>query len=142
MNNVKINLQLEMGFCNDSSMDVEVFVDDTRVYNIVDNLSSTVDLELSVTWPTVLTFRLHGKDKNKDTTIDKDGNIVENKFVKLAKLNVNGVPLLEKNLYQISNFNNQNEIFWDLNGTATVEFTHKTPLRWLLFLNNTIYFRD
>ena len=60
----------------------------------------------------------------------------------LKKMTVNGFPLIESVLYNITMFKGENEIFWDDNGTATIELTKNNPTRWLLSLNNTIYFRE
>ena len=57
-------------------------------------------------------------------------------------MTVNGFPLIESVLYNITMFKGENEIFWDDNGTATIELTKNNPTRWLLSLNNTIYFRE
>lgn len=141
MSDVNIQIELELGYCN-GYMNVLLLVNDKEIQKIKNNTPSALHFNFNVEWPAVLQFQLKGKNKKSDTVMDYNGTILENKYVKLKKFIVNGISLLNSNLYQISFFKNNNEIFWDDNGIAIIKLTHKNPLRWLLFNNNTIYFRE
>ena len=141
MNQVRLNIEFEMGYCN-GYMHCRILNHDEEIFDIKNNEDEILKLDFATNWPTTLKFQLTNKDPNNDTVIDKNGKILYNKFMRLKKFAVNNLPLIEPNLYKISVFAGENEIFWDRNDTATIELTEDNPTRWLLSLNNVIYLRD
>lgn len=141
MNKVNLSIEFEMGYCN-GYMQCKVLNNDKEIFDIKNNENKILKLDFTTDWPTILRFELTNKDPNRDTAIDENGNILENKYMWLKKFAVNNLPLNEPNLYKIAVFAGKNEIFWDRNETATIELTEDTPTRWLLSLNNVIYLRE
>jgi hypothetical protein len=141
VNQVKLSIEFEMGYCN-GYMHCRVLNNDKEIFHIKNNDDEVLKLDFATVWPTTLRFELTNKDQNKDTVVDKNGNILYNKFMRLKKFTVNNLPLIEPNLYKIAVFGGHNETFWDRNETATIELTKNNPARWLLSLNNVIYLRE
>ena len=141
MNKVNLSIEFEMGFCN-GYMHCRVLNNDKEIFDIKNNDDEVLKLDFATVWPTTLRFELSNKDQNKDTVVDKNGNILYNKFMRLKKFTVNNLPLSDPNLYKITVFAGINETSWDKNGTATIELTDNNPTRWLLSLYNVIYLRE
>lgn len=142
---VRIDLQLESGRCH-GSMKMEISDDHGQLISLDDLPQGTVDVPLEIQWPNKICVQLSGKDKDNDTEMDDAGNITENKFVRLIGVRVNGIPLLEKSLYDICTWRPQKgdhiqEVFWDDNGCAELLFDGINPMRFMIDLDNVLYFR-
>lgn len=142
---VIVDLQLECGRCNGS---MQISISDSHdVLVTMDDLPlGIVDIPLVIDWPNTLNVQVSGKDNNTDTENDEHGNIIANKFVRLVGVRVNGIDIIERCLYDICTWrleghDSRQETFWDQNGQAQIRFDHDNPLRFMIHLNNVLYFR-
>lgn len=142
---VRIELELEVGRCN-GSMTVTISDSKTIIATMADLPQGTIEIPLEIDWPDVLHLQVSGKDQDNDTENDEFGNITANKFVRLVGIRINGMDLIERCLYDICTWttddhHSSQETFWDSNGTAQIKFVYQDPLRFLIDLDNVLYFR-
>lgn len=101
--------------------------------------SSEVHLRLQL--PSQLVFDISGKDYNHDTQVDQQGNITNDKYVKLLGLRIGGIPVEEVNIFKILNYQTDlgttiNSVYWGFNGTVTIDINQENFIKYLLLLDN------
>ena len=65
---------------------------------------------VDMTLPTKITLMVHGKDMNKDTKLDDQGNIIEDLYVRITGVYLDGFNLGEDFLYKKIKFITDNEV--------------------------------
>lgn len=138
-----VTILLEFGHCN-GTMDLVVkdrhgTLDDIKKIN-----QQQITLNYSIALPNQLVIHLTGKNYTTDTHLDNQGNIVNNKFVKLQQLWLGNIELNPETLIQVCEYQTDRDskkrfsTLWDCNGTVTMDFFDKTSTEFLLHLNNKI----
>lgn len=132
----EIELEFNIGEIDGKSMCMEI---DNNVYS---NLYNGFKYSTSLTFPNVINITLSGKGKN-DTIIDDNGNIIDDKFIQLTKLIVDGIPVDEIYLKtHIILHTDDNMIvksnYWGFNGKVTIEFNEPNAFLWLIHTQNAI----
>lgn len=98
---------------------------DTDTFEFTDNIELPADI----------TIDLYGKGVN-DTSIDSDGNIVADKYIKLEELSVDRVPLHILSLIHIAEIdhdvNTNVTNYWGFNGRAKIKIEHPDSFLWHL----------
>lgn len=138
-----VTLEFEIGRCN-GSMTMEIISKNNR-WVFADIVNDRLTVDISIHWPDVLQVNLTGKDLTKDTQVDRDGNIVANKYVRLTGVKVLNMDLIEPAIYRICEFypqdgESKSDIFWDRDGYVKLSFDQKNPMRWNLGINNILRF--
>jgi hypothetical protein len=138
-----IKLLLEIGHCN-GAMDM-IVQDRSGTIDRQEKISqSTLELNYSIALPNQLTIKLSGKNYNTDTLVDNNGNITQNKYIKLKKLWFGKIELNELSLIQICCYQTDRDTqsrfstLWDSNGTVTMDLFDKTSIEFLLHLHNKL----
>jgi hypothetical protein len=92
--------------------------------------------EQMITLPTQLDLEFGGKDSNNDTIIDKDGNIIKDKYVLITEIRLDGMmiePLyLQRRLKLEYNGQVNYSNYIGLNGKMTIEFNKPDVFRQLM----------
>jgi hypothetical protein len=120
-----MKLVFEIGRCHGEAMAMEVWCNGACVATFDNIKDNTIELVLDVTLPTTLEFHTRGKAPN-DTVIDPEGSIVEDKYIKLIRVQYDQMPvkkwILEKHychgVDQTGNRYNTNYIGY--NGVTTI----------------------
>ena len=146
MNTVTVIMGFEIGHCN-GSMHINIADKSSHILTMSNLTENTHSVTFDVSWPNRLTLTLSNKDMRRDTQIDKQGNIIADKYVKLVYMSVNGFKLSESALYKICQYTVPgqeitNEVYWGFQGNVIIDFDQPTPTRWNLCLNNVLFFRN
>ena len=83
-----IKLDFEIGKIDNKSMTMIVVHENAK--KVYSNLEEKFTLQMSINFPTQVKLILLGK-KNNDTVVDENQNVVQDKFVKLTKLEVDNL---------------------------------------------------
>ena len=135
----RIDINFKFGECN-GFMNLEIRDKSSQllVLNNIEEADQKITLDLE--FPNVLEFVSTGKNLHADTKLDKDNNIIADKFVKLLSMNVGYVPVNQYVLQTICKFQPKNakpiyNLYWYTNGKASIEFNDENFLRWHLRKN-------
>lgn len=137
MSKVTITLGLEVGFFNGRAMNVDITAGDHH-HQYSNIHESYITHKFVAEWPVQIFCRCSNKDMENDSYFDEQGHLVENKYVRLDSLSINGFPLMPHNLYHVTMFNEQPETFWDTNDTAIITLDNDDPISFLLSINNPL----
>jgi hypothetical protein len=136
---MKVEFNFEFGIYN-GSMSVAIKQGKHKLFesigNVQKNLTAVIDLAL----PGELTIQLDGKNNNTDTSVDSQGNIVADKYVRLQFLRVGRVPVSHANLYNLCRYTTTagtqiNDTYWGWNGEVCINFDHVNPVLWHAYNN-------
>jgi hypothetical protein len=146
MNTVTVTMGFEIGLCN-GSMHIDIADQSSNILSLNNLTETTHSITFNTEWPNRLTLTLSNKDMRRDTQIDKEGNIVADKYVKLIYMSVNGFKLSQSALYKICQYvisgqEATNEVYWGFQGKVIIDFDKPTPTRWNFHLNNVLFFRN
>lgn len=137
---MKTNLtfNLKVGFFQGRSMTLQILSNQQELWPSTGFERPVEQITLQVDLPARIEFVLSNRNRS-DTEIDKDGNILQDKFIHLESLVVFDT-LIES--YKISQDvmvyrDNDQEIinpsfFWNKNGKAILDIDQSDPLCWLL----------
>ena len=130
-----ITIAFEFGSINGKIM--QVLVDDELVMPD-EKLKSIVWLPIRL--PGKVTLKFSNKDSTVDTLVDQTGSIIQDLYVKLTEVRIDGFLLNEKYLYQkIKLTTESGEIittsYIGFNGTVVLDFSHSTVFSQCLWLN-------
>lgn len=139
MNNInkcQIKIEVEFGKINQRSMQVQILHNNTCI-----PVDSTGIVEFEITLPTTVVLQISGKNYNTDTIVGSDGNILEDMFVKLVALTLDGFPLRDVFLHQnltIVTDNNEKitTSYFGFNGTVTIDLHQDNVFEQYLLMNN------
>lgn len=131
--NTNIKFNLEAGLINNQSMKIEIVSGKDSL--CLENLPQGHSVHsISVTFPDRLIITVSGKGK-RDTVVDKYGNILKDKFIRLAGLSIDNMKAdnnwLKK--FLILKTIDGNEIhsnYFGFNGTVELDLS-PTPFQWL-----------
>lgn len=120
-------------------MSLYMAVGDKIIYNSNDIKEPTLTLCFDMTLDQDLVIRVDGKRRN-DTKIDADGNILQDKFIRVDRVLINRMPvakwILESKFFQFENQQGQisTSNYFGQNGQTCVNFGGDL-LRFFLRLN-------
>jgi hypothetical protein len=132
-------MDLTVGHVDNKSMSLFISVDDQILYNANQTQENKLNFKFSIGTAQNLLIKVDGKKIN-DTKIDPQGNILQDKFVRVDRLTVNSYPLakwmLESKVFQFidSQGNISNSNYFGKNGQTTVNFGGDL-LKYFLLLN-------
>lgn len=93
LNKCKIGFEFEFGAIQGRCMTLQVLHDD-NCYMVPGN-QGTANLQFDIVLPTTINLKFSGKNPNTDTLVDHDGKIIEDMYVKIVKINLDGFDLNE-----------------------------------------------
>jgi len=130
----EFEMLLEFGFCN-GAMGVNVYADDVLIDSYHGNTSSLVTVRKDINLPCTVKVELSGKT-NKDTRVE-DGEIVEDKYVKLVGMRLGRIPVNDANMFKVCTTDDgRNDVFWGRNGTVEININEKDFVLWHLRNDN------
>lgn len=96
-------------------------------------------LEFKTTMPCQITVNVSGKNMGQDTRVI-DGQIVQDKYVKIKGILLARLPVKDFVLYRVCRIvddqdNTHNTNYWHCNGQASITFDAPTPVVWHLTQN-------
>lgn len=103
----------------------------TYTYEKLDKIN---DIEIKIKFPSICKFETFGKDPN-DTVLDNDGKIIQDKFIILKDIQVDGFSVDKNYLTRFLDFYTPNHgmiktNFWSFNGICLINFS-PTVFQWL-----------
>lgn len=138
MKTANISLSLEFGESN-GTMDLSIADESTIIKQVTDG-QGHVTLDFPVDFPNTLTLHLSGKG-SRDTMVNREGEIISDKYVKLIGLKVGGVPVDHNKLFNICNYEHDGgiyqDVFWGFNGKVDIKFNEPNFIKWHLAIGNT-----
>ena len=130
----EFEMLLEFGFCN-GAMGVNVYADDVLIDSYHGNTSELVTVRKDINLPCTVKVELSGKT-NKDTRVE-DGEIVEDKYVKLVGMRLGRIPVNDANMFKVcATDDGRNDVFWGRNGTVEININEKDFVLWHLRNDN------
>lgn len=133
-NRSTVTLEFEISHVHNKSMSMSIGTPQGTEYfdQIVERrFKHTVDIE----FPTTITIVVSGKGMN-DTVIDSDGNIIDDMYIKLNKVLVDGIPCSANYVYDLINCTNDGATvqtnYWGMNGTIKLDFLYKNVVFWAM----------
>jgi hypothetical protein len=86
-------------------------------------------------WPGTVVIKLFNK-QFKDTEIDSQGNILNDKYIKLDSLMIDKIVVDDEILRDFVNLDTENqslkELYWGFNGSVTLTFEEEDFFLWFL----------
>ena len=134
-----IKLDFKIGKIDGKSMSLMIIGPNTekKVYS---NLNEQFSCEIAITFPATVTLVLFNKGQN-DTIVDKNQNVIEDKFIQLDRLQVDNLEcnsLYLKNKLKLTTTNGKviHDNYWGFNGTVILDFSQKNSIFWALETNS------
>ena len=134
-NRCKFKLSLVFGKCNNKYMTV-------KVNNLIQKpLDGRVDMELDLMLPENVVIETSGKDPKYDTKMNSKGEIVEDLYVQIESISLDGFPLGEKYIHQMIKINTDegkhvNTSYLGYNGEVVLEFAEDNAFFQVLKIKN------
>jgi|688.fasta_scaffold265246_2 hypothetical protein len=134
-----IKLDFEIGKIDNKSMTMILVHENAK--KVYSNLEEKFTLQMSINFPTQVKLILLGK-KNNDTVVDENQNVVQDKFVKLTKLEVDNLQCNNfylKNKIKLTTADSQviHDNYWGSNGEVILDFNQKNSIFWALETGST-----
>jgi hypothetical protein len=141
-NKCTVEFSFEFGTIGNKTMSVEIQTPNKQISVVPHQLDSklinitTIEVDL----PTQIMLKFTGKDYNTDTVIDENGKIVQDIYVKILSVSMDGFKLNEKFLHQkIKIFTDQEQeyttAYIGFNGVVTLDLVEDTVFSQYLTLN-------
>jgi hypothetical protein len=139
LNTCKLKFEFEFGSIQDRRMDLEI-VNDNSTLPIIPGADGRAKIQINIKLPTKVILRFGGKNANTDTIIDSQGNIINDMFVKIVKIDFDGFELGQVFLHQkiqLHTYDDQiiTTSYIGHNGQITFDFTESDVFRQYLLCN-------
>lgn len=135
--NIKINFVFEFGV-NNGSMSL-VMRDNEHVLSNIPEANGLVEVDTQINFPNQIIIDVSGKNPNTDTTV-VNGEIVADKYIRLASMTVGGIPISEVTLFKILKYTHGDNIstdpYWGFNGRIVIDFNYEDFIKWHLSHQN------
>ena len=131
----KLKIVFEFGECNNKLMVVKVNGQTLEP----ENKQATYENE--ITLPAKVVIETSGKEDGIDTTVDKDGNIIEDMYAKITSFSLDSFEFQEVFLYQkiklvTENHGTHTTCYFGFNGFVNLDFNEDNVFSQVLSLNN------
>lgn len=132
-----LNIEFDFGLIDGRYMIVEAMYNNQTYISYPDN--KTLQIK-NITLPTQIILKFSGKNLDKDTKIDKSGNIIEDKYVKIKSIKLDhlNIPdwIIQKKFSYITE-NNQiiKTSYIGFNGVMTIDIPEKNIFSYYRRLN-------
>ena len=98
-NKVSLEIDLKFGPIHDNKF-MKVFCSyQNLVQEIVPNQQNRAKCQIEINLPAVVKLEFLGKDLEKDTLLDRDGNIIKDLHVEITQLSIDGFVIDSLDLY-------------------------------------------
>ncbi len=133
---VEVQLTFEVGHCN-GSMSLQVFGNNQQLFTRNDLTEQQISLDLNLDLPGTIKIVLGNKNNNTDTRIDHNGQVLQDKYIKLSEMTVARVPVKSSVLFDLCNYltetgQQSQDTYWGWNGTVQINLNESTPVTWHL----------
>ena len=130
-----LRLQMHVSVLKQKSMTIKI-TSNHRQDLFADLEHGLFEYETSLTFPDQILITLDGKGPN-DTVVDDKGNIVEDKFIQLLDINVDGLScnphFLHHRIFLTTNSGQTVQSnYWGFNGTVLLDFLQPNSFFWAL----------
>lgn len=128
----KVKFIIQSQKVKNSSMSLCISVNN-KTYNYND-LNQNNEIEIDIKFPSVCKFETYGKNE-QDTIVDKDGKIIQDKYIILKDIQIDGFSVDPFYLTRFLDFHTEKNgtiktNFWSFNGICLINFS-PTPFQWL-----------
>jgi hypothetical protein len=136
----QLAMQLEFGKCNNRMMEMRLLVNNTEI-SVQSDATGMANVDIGVDLPSQVVLQFTGKDPVTGTVTDDNGNIIEDMFVKILSIALDGFKLNEKFIHQkikLVTDNNQEIItsYIGFNGTVTLDLAEFNVFSQYLSMKN------
>lgn len=143
INECCIEFEFEFSYVNNKLMQVQLINDQNIVSVDTQHAHDRywAVAKINVKFPTTVKLEFKGKDPNVDTILDDKGNILEDLYVRITAVRLDGFDLRENFLHQRLTIHTLDNQFWTtsyigFNGTMTINFEKSNTFsQYLYFLN-------
>lgn len=130
----QVTFKFSIGRYN-GSMGMDVFYNDSLLLSQNSFNTDTFTFTEKLDLPGTVVINVYGKGL-VDTLVDKNGNVIADKYIKLEELLVDRVPLHILSLINLPELNNNGQLtktnYWGFNGAVRIELTHADSFLWHL----------
>jgi hypothetical protein len=130
-----VKFKFTIGHYN-GTMSMQIFNNDCEILTKPVFTETEFEWDTVITWPTVLTIKLSGKDNNCDTKVEND-QIVADKFIQLTELTVDKIPAALDKISLATEQTKINTNYWGFNGVVSLNFDCKNSFVWHLQQKNS-----
>ena len=132
-NNIKFKFRI--GRYN-GTMSMTITVNGINCYTAEQFDSDNIVVETLMLWPGIVDIVVTNKGP-RDTRIDNDGNILEDKFIELEQIIIDNMPIPDsvlRNMTQLFTVNGQklSTTYWGFNGSIRLSFESNNSFNWFL----------
>ena len=121
---VEIFFEFLIGHCN-GSMSLKIFVDNSEIFYKEKIKDKILTVQTKVVLPCKISFETNNKNPITDTVLDKNGIVIQDKFIELTKCTLGKWPV---NLDKILHGN----CYWGLPGLIEINIDESNFLLWHL----------
>lgn len=140
---MKVNLTLlcTITRCNNGSMKLELFDQQTPIYCGENFLDGPLRIDCLINWPTTINIVTSNKHPD-DIEVDASGNIIRDKSIEVTGILINNFPIhqdLVDKLFICQKAGSSeitHENWWGFNGNIKLNFDKSNPMRYMLSLKN------
>jgi hypothetical protein len=136
---INLTFSLEFGQCN-GSMSIDILDDTQRLVFLENVAEKSLDFNYNIMLPNKIRFNLANKNTNRDTKVDKQGNVIADKYVRLASMSLGGIPIKPVTLFKICRYTTNDQMkfdtYWGFNGTIEIDFCEDNFIKWHLKSDN------
>ena len=129
-----LEFEFTIGRCN-GTMHMQVFVDNVMVSDYKEFNDNKFIVKYDITWPAQIKFCLANKNQNQDTTIDANGKIIADKYIKLERITMDRIDVGQAFIYSLILQTQKDNIktpYWGFNGEVTICFDQDNSFMWHL----------
>jgi|TARA_R100000008_G_C3532559_1_gene140113 hypothetical protein len=135
-----LTLNLEIGFYEGQSMTMQVLSNSEEVVPTRTFSDAKTPITFDLNLPTKLDIILDNR-LDSDVRTDAQGNIIENKYIHLKRMDFNFLEIDDWRLTNdldvlsyadVNGKSIDNTTFWNKNGTVSINFSDSDPALWML----------
>jgi hypothetical protein len=133
-----LEIGFEFGSCNGKFINVTVETEHNK-QSLIPIANKSV-FQSVISLPAKINIVVDGKNNNEDTKVDELGNIVEDMYVQIKRISLDGFDLNDIYLYQkilllTENGDTVTTNYFGFNGTATINFNEDNVFHQVLLCN-------
>jgi hypothetical protein len=129
----EFKVKLEVGECN-GFMKSKWFANEQCMIEVDPTESGEIDISFDVELPCTIKIELSGKDLNADTKVNQNGNIIQDKFIKISGMWLARHPIPEfvyMNMCEVeTNDSKFKTSYFGFPGTVLIALDEQDPITW------------
>ena len=126
-----VEFEFEIGHYN-GTMSLDILANGETILHKDSFDTDRYSFSAHVPWPCHLDLCIDGKNQAVDTQVDANGQVVQDKYIKLAKLQVDRIPVVLNNIQLHTADQIVNNVYFGFNGTVPIELDGPDSFMWHL----------